>query len=291
VSARPAGRPRPVGHARRGRTVRRRSAGLTPIRAGALLGMLASAALVYGAAASDVFAVRHVRVVGASLTPEAEVRTAAGVGEAANLFALGTSELRRRVEQLPTVAAADVDAALPDDLTIRVTERRPLLAWAVGDRRLLVDDDGRIFADLPAQPTDAGVAAELASVPLVSDERVSATGLAVGADLDPVDFDVARRLGALTPADVGSGASGLGVAITDADGFVLRPVPAGWTAVFGIYTPTLRPPTIVPGQVRLLASLLAGREAQVTRVLLASETDGTYESRPTPRPSPSAATP
>ena len=76
-----------------------------------------------------------------------------------------------------------------------------------------------------------------------------------------------------------SGASGLRVAVEDPEGFVVRPVPAGWTAVFGIYTPTLRPASIVPGQVRLLAGLLAGREDQIGRVLLASETDGTYEPR------------
>jgi POTRA domain, FtsQ-type len=247
--------------------------------------MLASGVLVYGVAASDAFAVRHVDVVGASLTSATDVRTAAGVGDASNVFRLATDQVRRRVEALPTVASASVDVGLPDAVTIRVTERTPLLAWAVGDRRLLVDAQGRIFADLPSEPEDLAVAAQLAAVPVIDDERSSSTGLAVGAALDPVDFDVARRLGALRPADVGSGAARLSVSVTDADGYVVRPTPAGWTAIFGLYTPTLRPPTIVPGQVRLLASLLAGREAQVGRVLLASETDGTYQPRAAPSPS------
>jgi hypothetical protein len=46
---------------------------------------------------------------------------------------------------------------------------------------------------------------------------------------------------------------------------------------------------MIPGQVRLLRSLLAGREAQVDRVILASETDGTYTPRTTPKPSPGAS--
>ena len=33
---------------------------------------------------------------------------------------------------------------------------------------------------------------------------------------------------------------------------------------------------MIPGQVRLLRSLLAGREPEVRRIVLASETTGTY---------------
>jgi POTRA domain, FtsQ-type len=252
-----------------------------------MLAVLASASLIYLAGTWDALTVRHIDVVGASLTAGDDVRTAAGVGDGANVFGLTTDAVRRRVERLPTVASANVDVGLPDRLSISVVERTPLLAWAVGTRRLLVDDEGRVFADLPADPTDARVARQLADVPAIDDRRAAASGLGVGAAVDPVDFEVARRLGALKPADVGSGASGLRVEVTDAQGFVVRPKAAGWSAVFGLYTPTLRPPTIVPGQVRLLASLLTGRETQVGRVLLASETDGTYE----PRESPSASSP
>ena len=56
--------------------------------------------------------------------------------------------------------------------------------------------------------------------------------------------------------------------------------------MFGFYTPSLRTPELVPGQVRLLRSLLIGREPLVDRVILASETDGTYtvEADPSRRP-------
>jgi hypothetical protein len=257
--------------------------------------MLAAGAAIYGAGASDAFAVRHVDVAGASLTSESAIRAAAGVsagaGDAPNLFGLATGDLRRRVEELPTVASASVDVGLPDGLTIRVVERTALLAWGVGDRRFLVDDQGRVFADLPAEPSDPRVAAQLAAVPVIDDERSSSGAISVGSAVDAVDFDVARRLGALRPADVGSGAAALGVSVSDTEGFVVRPTPAGWSAAFGLYTPTLRPPSIVPGQVRLLASLLAGREAQVGDVLLASETDGTYKPRAGASPNASATAP
>ncbi len=43
---------------------------------------------------------------------------------------------------------------------------------------------------------------------------------------------------------------------------------------------------MIAGQVRLLRSLLIGREPLLDRIILANETDGTYTSKPTPKPSP-----
>ncbi len=111
----------------------------------------------------------------------------------------------------------------------------------------------------------------------------------VGRKLEPVDLDAATRLASLVPADVGSEAEALHVFVDDASGFTVRTKPASWQAVFGFYTPTLRTPELVPGQVRLLRSLLLGREAQIEQIILASETDGTFVAKPTPTPSATRA--
>ena len=49
--------------------------------------------------------------------------------------------------------------------------------------------------------------------------------------------------------------------------------------MFGFYTPTLRTTDLIPGQVRLLRSMLAGREDDVLRVILADDRSGTYVPR------------
>ena len=72
-------------------------------------------------------------------------------------------------------------------------------------------------------------------------------------------------------------------------GFVLRGQGSGfdWNAVFGIYSATIRPPEMLPGQVRLLRSLLAGREGRVGWVILADGQAGTFTApgvRPPPPP-------
>jgi hypothetical protein len=167
---------------------------------------------------------------------------------------------------------------------VTLEERRPVLIWQVGARRYLADADGSLFAMLGADPPPGA-----AGLPVVDDRRAASAGLSVGLRLDDVDLDAATRLASLVPADVGSSAVSLAVSVTDANGFTLETRPAGWSAVFGFYTPSLRTTELIPGQVRLLRSLLVGREATVERVILASETDGTYTPRSTPSAKPSTA--
>jgi hypothetical protein len=300
---------RPAGHVRRrSPAVKRRSAGLTAVRAGALLAMVGAALAGYGLASSPVFGLDRISTTGVVLTDGAAVRAVLDVPPGTNLVSLDTARLATRLEALPTVRAASVSAALPGTLHVQLTERRPILAWAVGDRRFLVDVDGRMIAELakdealprvnpdgsvvPAAGTTAttappGRAAQSDPLPLLVDGRASGPALEVGDRLDPILLDAARRIGSVGPSDVGSAAAGLTVSVDDKDGFVVRPIKGGWAAVFGFYTPTLRSPELVPGQVRLLRSLLVGRETEVARVVLASQTDGTYVPRPSPSPSPS----
>jgi hypothetical protein len=194
-----------------------------------------------------------------------------------NLFRLRTAPIEARLRALPGVADAHVSVSLPDTLVVEIQEREAILDWAVGDVRFLVDRTGVLFALAPADGTAAGP-------PAITDSRATSARLAVGSWLDPVDMDAATRLGSLVPIDLESSATSLVVAVTDANGFVVGTVPRSWIAVFGLYTPSLRTPAIIPGQVRLLRSLLAGREEAIERVILADEDSGTFIPRATAVP-------
>jgi cell division septal protein FtsQ len=271
---------RPGGSVRRTRPVRRASAGLTPVRAGAALAILAGIAAVYGLASSGAFAANRTTVTGATWTGEQRVLELLAIPPGTNLFTLRTADLEAQVESIPAIRDAGVSLALPDEVRVAVTEREALVVWAVYDRRYLVDGDGTVFAEIgPELPPEAQ------ALPLVLDDRLTSLPLEVGDTLDPVSLDAALRLASLTPADVGSGASELVLRVDDQNGFTMRTRPASWTAVFGFYTPTLRTTELIPGQVRLLRSLLAGREASVSRVILADDESGTYVPVETPRPS------
>ena len=265
---------------RRSRSVRRASAGLSTARAGAALALLLSAAAIYGVGASSAFDYTKVEVDGALYTNPAAVEAALASARGHNLFQIATGPLEASLEGLPTVEHARIDLRLPGTLAVTIDERRPVLVWKVGEHRWLVDATGAIVAELDDRaPPDAR------KLPVVDDLRMGSGGLAIGSHLDPVDVDAATRLASLHPADIASTAAGLAVSVTDENGFVLASTPPGWTAVFGYYTPSLRTTDLIPAQVRLLKSLLDGREANVDRVVLASGTDGTYTPKGTPAPS------
>ena len=271
---------RPGGGVRRTKPVKRASAGITPVRAGALLALLAAAGGLYGTVSSDVFAADSTVVTGNTWTSEEAVLAALAVPDGQNVFTVKTTELESRLTSLPGVQDATVTVALPDRILVDVAEREALVAWRVGDRRFLVDADGLLFGELTA---DAAGGAD--ALPVVDDRRAASRTLDVGTTLDAVSLDAALRLGSLSPEDVGSSGERLTIRVDDENGFVVRGRPADWSAIFGFYTPTLRPTDIIPGQVRLLRSFIAGREDEVLRVILADERSGTYLPRATPAPS------
>jgi membrane-associated protease RseP (regulator of RpoE activity) len=243
--------------------------------------MLVSAAAIYGVGSSSAFDYKQLQVDGLHFTDSAAVEAAVAAARGANLFRLSTAPLKSAIEILPTVATARVDVHLPGTLAVTIEERHPVLIWQVGARRYLADADGSLFAKLPDEPPP-----EAAGLPVIDDRRAAAAGLSIGRRLDSIDLDAATRLASLVPADVGSAAVSLAVIVTDENGFVVDARPKGWSAVFGFYTQSLRTPELIPGQVRLLRSLLIGREPLVDRVILASETEGTYIPRSTPAGSP-----
>ena len=281
MSSRPSARRSSVPN-RRSRSVRRSSAGLSRVRAGAALAVLVAAGAIYGVSSSSAFQVTHTEVSGATFTDATDIQAAIDGVQGANLFTLKTGPLEAALRGLGTVESARVTVQLPNTLAVAIKERAAVMVWKVGARRYLAATDGELFARLTDATADAGN-----GLPVVEDRRAASAGLSVGAHLDTVDLDAATRLASLLPADVGSGAEALVVWVTDENGFTVRTRPSSWMAVFGYYTASLRTPELIPGQVRLLRSLLYGREATVSKVILASDTDGTYIPVPTPKPSPS----
>ncbi len=266
---------RPTGLPARGNRIRRASAILTPVRAGAAFVMVLTVLATYGVGASSAFVYRELQfdAVPSAYTTRDVVVSALGLDQSApNLFMMRTDRYEQRLLELPAVTSAEVTVSLPDVIRVRLVEREPVVVWNIAGHRYLVDRTGMLFA-----PAAAGGPGD--GLPVVSDRRSASATLDVGGHVDLVDLDAATRLAPVTAKDIGSAASELRLSIEDGDGYVIRPVGVPWIAVFGVYTPSLRTPDMIPGQVRLLRSFLAGRETTVKRVVLADDRNGTYVSR------------
>jgi hypothetical protein len=191
-----------------------------------------------------------------------------------NVFRIRTDALRGELLALPAITRAEVEVVLPDRLLVTVEERQPIFVWRAGGADHLVDVEGILFAPAGASPSGG--------LPIIEDRRAGAVA-GVGRRIDPLDLEVVRLLGAVTPEMLRSAAPALGLTIDDADGFVIE-ASTGWRAVFGRYTPHLRTADLVDDQVQCLRSLLAGQESEIRTVFLSpsAERCGTYRPRDVP---------
>jgi len=173
--------------------------------------------------------------------------------------------------------AASPGAGTSTDAAASPAVRPSSASSAVPSASLAASTSPTASPDGPAL-AGAGVTAGLPDVsdghlPVVEDSRLPAQPPAVGSFLPAIDVAVIRQLLALTPESLDSRASELQLRVDEYDGYVLSS-DRGWQAVFGHYTPTLQPPTVVARQVQCLRWLLAADERRLERVRLAVSDDG-----------------
>jgi hypothetical protein len=246
------------------------------------------------AARANLTTVGQVSVSGTLLLNADAVIAAANIPIGSSLLGVNLRAAEEAVAALPLVATVRVSAGLPDGIQIRVREKSLLLRWQIGDRIYAVTESGELLGDITTLDLAPTAAAALAAAPLLFDDRVPSP-LPAEKKLTPTELDVATRLASLTPEDLGTAATTLTLRLTSDFGFVVEATGPSieWNAVFGIYSATIRPTSMIPGQVRLLRSLLAGRESRIGWVILADDQAGTYTAkgvRPPPpgvEPSPS----
>jgi len=243
------------------------------------------------AARANLTTVNQISVVGTQLLDPEAVIAAANIPIGSSLLGVNLRAAEEAVAALPLVASVRVIAGLPDGIQIRVREKSLLLRWQIGDRIYAVSESGELLGETATLDLAPSAAAALATAPLLFDDRTSSPLPTVG-QLTATELDVATRLASLTPEDLGTAATALTLRLLSDFGFVVEATGPSieWNAVFGIYSATIRPTSMIPGQVRLLRSLLAGRESRIGWVILADDQAGTYTAKGV-RPPPPAAEP
>ena len=247
------------------------------------------------AARANLTTVGNISVIGTLLLDPAAVVAAANIPVGSSLLAVNLRAAEEGVAALPMVSSVRVSAGLPDGIQIRVREKTLLMRWQIGDRIYAVSEGGELLGDTAALALGPNAAVALSVAPLLYDDRMPSPLPTVGR-LTATELDVATRLASLNAADLGSAATTLTLRLLGDFGFAVEAAGPGitWSAVFGIYSATIRPTSMIPGQVRLLRSLLAGRESQIGWVILADDQAGTYTSkgvRPPPPPAGPSSSP
>ena len=276
---------------RRGGERRLRPETLRVLRRLAVLVLMISATLAPPAlASSGTFKITSLRLVGLQLLDEGAVSAVSGVVLGDGLLTSDPRSIEQVLNEIPFVASARVRIGLPGEIRAEIREEIPLLRWSSGGLTYLMNGSGELLGPTTSPLLNSAGRAAVELLPLMRDLR-SGPPLLPGDAITPLDVDISTRLASLTLADLGSTATRLSLVIDPQYGFVLQGEGEGiaWNAVFGIYSATIRPPEMLPGQVRLLRSLLAGRERRIGWVILADGQAGTFTEPGVRPPTPPGA--
>jgi cell division protein FtsQ len=156
---------------------------------------LASAIMLYGLLASQEYTVRTVVVDGASIGDAREIAAAADVVDE-SIFLVDPIAVARQLQRLPYVAQVEVQASLPDEVSVRIVEREPVLIVEAGGAVVYVDAFGMALGaaaggDLPSarlrldelapgQQIDAELVAALLAVDAALSSRLEALEWSAG---------------------------------------------------------------------------------------------------------------
>jgi cell division septal protein FtsQ len=180
------------------------------------------------------------------------------------LLTLDATGVAARLERLPAVAQAKVEAVLPDAVRITIVEKVPTFVWQTSAVRLVGVADGTVIGQVALA---ADLPAELAALPLIDDRRTASRAIIVGDRIDAATLAAGLRLASVEPAAIGSASTGLVVRLTDDDGFLLASLAPAWQADFGLY------PALDSGAPRTLDEQVSAQVAAV-RTLFSFHPEG-----------------
>jgi hypothetical protein len=100
---------------------------------------------------SNVFRVEHVNIVGTH--NDVLVRSIQHMGmQRQNIFFMDFAPLKERIETSPRVASASLNKQWPNQVTVNVVERTPVLLWHTAQGTYSVDNQGVVIAPVSETP-------------------------------------------------------------------------------------------------------------------------------------------
>lgn len=104
-------------------------------------------------AAAMGFGIDQVSLTGHRFTPDNELFDALDMASARSMASFDAAAIGKRFERLPWVKSVEISRVWPNQLSIRVSERRPFAIWMQGETAELIDQTGRRLG--PVKPDAA----------------------------------------------------------------------------------------------------------------------------------------
>ncbi len=103
-------------------------------------------AMVQSVTARTGFAVDQVRVAGHKETSEIDILGQLELDGWTSLIGFDAEQARQRIAQLPWVQSAAVRKIYPDEIEVRIEERKPFAIWQHGRDLTIVEEGGNVIA-------------------------------------------------------------------------------------------------------------------------------------------------
>ena len=110
--------------------------------------------VIYFLYTSPQFEVRKIKIDRLKTLTNYDVCQKIDIDSHANLFKVNLVSIRRKLEREPRVRKAVLTRLLPDCIVIKLTERQPLAQVAMGNRFVVADEMGVLFAKLSSPQED-----------------------------------------------------------------------------------------------------------------------------------------
>jgi cell division protein FtsQ len=108
-------------------------------------------ALVQSITARTGFAVDQVRVSGHHETSEIDILGQLELDGWTSLIGFDAEKARQRIAELPWVQSAAVRKVYPDEIEVRVEERKPFAIWQHGRELAIVEESGNVIAPFSSE--------------------------------------------------------------------------------------------------------------------------------------------
>ncbi len=118
---------------------------------GLLFGIIALVFVANLVLNSNTFRVEHVDIVGTH--NDVLIRSIQHIGmQGQNIFFMDVATLKERIEASPRVASVSLEKQWPDQVTVNVVERTPVLLWHTAQGTYSVDKQGVVIASASETP-------------------------------------------------------------------------------------------------------------------------------------------